>query len=134
MNSDRVGGTIRAFILRELLSIYLLRSMFQIVSRNHDDIDCSSDDLDPAIEEFCSRRSIESYLRTYAIVIGDFELEQYNGLGGITLLWFAVTFIGAVVMLNVLIAVVTLSYSSSQESSVILFRRLVQLRCLVGSI
>jgi len=91
--------------------------------RNDPYIDCSSDELDPAIEEFCSRRSIESYLRAYAIVVGDFEFEQYNNLDGITFLWFCTTFMGTIVMLNVLIAVVTISYSNSQEVSVILFRR-----------
>lgn len=100
--------------------------MFQLVVRNHDDIDCTQVELDPAIEEYCSPRSIDSYLRTYAIVVGDFEFEQYNDLGGVTFLWFCTTFLGTVVMLNVLIAIVTLSYSSSQESSVLLFRRCVE--------
>lgn len=98
-------------------------SMFQLVTQGSDDIDCSADDLDPAIEEFCSRRSIEGYLRTYAIVVGDFELEQYNGLNSITFFWFMTTFLGTIVMLNVLIAIVTISYASSQQVSVILFRR-----------
>ena len=98
-------------------------SMFQLSVRNNPDIDCSDEDLDPAIEEFCSQRSIESYLRTYAIVVGDFEFEQYNRLGAVTFFWFMVTFFGTVVMLNVMIAVVTMSYGEAQEDSVILFRR-----------
>ena len=97
--------------------------MFQLLVRNDSDIDCLSDDLDPAIEEFCSPRSLDAYLRTYAIVVGDFEFEQYNGLGATTFIWFLVTFYGTIVMLNVMIAIVTMSYSSSQEESVILFRR-----------
>ena len=47
--------------------------MFQVVVQNDPDTDCSSDELDPAIEEFCSPRSIESYLRAYAMVVGDIE-------------------------------------------------------------
>lgn len=97
--------------------------MFQVVVQNDPDTDCSSDDLDPAIEEFCSPRSIESYLRAYAMVVGDIELKYYNNLEGITFLWFCATFMCTIVMLNVLIAVVQISYDRSQEVGVILFRR-----------
>ncbi len=102
---------------------FVENSMFHLIVRNKNDIDCSAEDIDPAIEEFCSPRSFDAYLRTYAIVVGDFELEQYNDLGPVTFLWFCTTFFGTVVMLNVLIAVVTISYANSQESSLILFRR-----------
>lgn len=97
--------------------------MFHLVVSNVDSVDCSAVDLDAAMEAYCSPRSIDSYLRTYAIVVGDFDLEEYNDLGSITFLWFCTTFFGTIVMLNVLIAVVTISYANSQQSSVILFRR-----------
>lgn len=106
-----------------LILFLVICSMFQVVATNSDDIDCSSTDQDAAIEDFCSHESVDSFLRAYAVVVGDFELEQYNRLGGVTVLWFCLSFLGTVVMLNVLIAVVTISYSNSLGASVILFRR-----------
>lgn len=116
---------IRFFVVVLCIFLITVGDMFQLVVRYDDDLDCSADDNDPAVEEFCSPRSFDAYLRTYAIVVGDFELEQYNRLKGVTFLWFVTTFFGTIILLNVLIALVTLSYSNSQESSVILFRRSV---------
>lgn len=116
---------IRFFAIVLFIFVLMFGDMFNLVVSNDAQIDCSEDDLDPAIEEFCSRRNIDAYLRTYAIVVGDFELSQYNGLEAVTFLWFCTTFLGTIVMLNILIAIVTLSYASSHESSIILFRRSV---------
>lgn len=59
----------------------------------------------------------------YAIIIGDFALTDFQQDAAITVMWFCVTFIGLVVMLNTLIAVITTSYDRSEKTSIILFRR-----------
>ena len=103
--------------------LFVVCSMFQLIVRNDSDVDCSDPDLDDSLKQFCSNRSIDSYLQTYAIVVGDLNYNEFNDLGAITFLWFSATFIGTILLLNALIAVVTISYANSHESSVILFRR-----------
>lgn len=114
---------VRFFSLVLLVFIVMFGDMFQLLVRNNGDMDCSDPDLNPSLQEFCSKRSIDSYLQTYAIVVGDLDFEDYNNLGPITFLWFSTTFVGTILLLNSLIAIVTISYANSQESSVILFRR-----------
>ena len=103
--------------------LFVVCSMFQLIIRNDNDVDCSDPDLGGSLKQFCSNRSMDSYLQTYAIVVGDIDYDEYNNLGAITFLWFSTTFIGTILLLNALIAVVTISYANSHESSVILFRR-----------
>jgi hypothetical protein len=61
--------------------------------------------------------------QVYAIIIGDFNLTDFQQDSIVTVMWFLVTFIGLVVMLNTLIAVITTSYDRSEKTSIILFRR-----------
>jgi len=96
--------------------------MFHVVYRTNSDIKCSGDDLDPSNADFCSKYSINSYLRTYTILIGDFNLEHYKDSTTVMFLWFLLTLFGVVIMLNVLIAVVSESYIRSQQSSAVIFR------------
>jgi hypothetical protein len=122
-------------------------SMFRVVFTNDDDIDCDGDDLGVPEEDFCDGHSFDPYLRVYAVVVGDFEFSDYSENGPPTkIIWLLLTMFGTVILLNVLIAsklqvvivesalclailtcclvpVVSLSYASCQQSSIILFRR-----------
>jgi hypothetical protein len=82
----------------------MFHSMFHLIFLNDGDIECEGDDLEDPNEDFCASRSIDSYLRVYAIIVGDFELSDYKQENTVVVLWFFVTFFGTVVLLNVLIA------------------------------
>jgi hypothetical protein len=62
-------------------------------------------------------------IQVYAIIIGDFALSDFQQDDFVTIMWFLVTFIGLVVIMNTLIAVITTSYDRSEKTSIILFRR-----------
>jgi hypothetical protein len=47
--------------------------MFHLLFANDKAIDC--DGAEGASEDFCSGQVLDSYLRVYAIVIGDFQLS-----------------------------------------------------------
>ena len=116
-----------------------------ILFRNDDDIECESDGLTEPAEDFCSESSVDSYLRVYTVIVGDFELNDYRQAGSVTFLWLCITFLGAIILLNTLIAgkqhlwrsndsrrtisqppvrsVITFSYTQSHQSSIILFRK-----------
>jgi hypothetical protein len=82
-------------------------------------------DLTGASADYCSEDPIYSYLRVYAVVIGDFSLDDYIGTYeafAMTLV-IMLTFIGVVIMLNVLIAVISDSYEKAKVSSAGLFGR-----------
>jgi hypothetical protein len=61
----------------------------------------------------------------YSLILGDFELSQYQLSDGVTFLFVTLTLLGTIIMLNVLIAVVTNSYEGSIGTSVIIFRKYV---------
>jgi hypothetical protein len=80
--------------------------------------------LEGSTKDFCSPDPIHSYLRVYAISIGDFSLDDFEGAYLMyTILAVGWTLIGVVIMLNVLIAVLSDSYEKAKISSVGLFGR-----------
>lgn len=56
-------------------------------------------------------------------MIEDFALSDYLETPSLTFLWCLITFIGFVVMMATLIAVINTSYERSRSSSIILFRK-----------
>jgi hypothetical protein len=76
----------------------------------------------PALD-FCSSHLGNSYLRVYALLLGDFELDDYKESSGITVLFIIFTLLGVVILLNVLIAVIGDSYEKATISSLLLFGR-----------
>jgi hypothetical protein len=66
--------------------------------------ECLSDDQSDSAADFCSNKPIDTYLRVYSMMISDSELSDFQGTGSLTFMWFVVTFVGLVVMLNTLIA------------------------------
>ena len=84
---------------------------------------CASADLNEASEDFCSPDPMNSYLRVYATLLGDFELDNFRETPAMTALFVFFTIIGVIILLNVLIAVISDSYENSKTGSILLFRR-----------
>ncbi len=77
--------------------------MLHITFSNSDRMLCEGD-LEPSTADYCSETPINYYLRTYAIILGDFALEEYRQASGVTLIFLVITAFGSIIMLNVLIA------------------------------
>jgi hypothetical protein len=83
----------------------------------------NEDNLSGPALDFCSSSLSNSYLRVYALLLGDFELDDYKESSGITVLFIMFTLLGVVILLNVLIAVISDSYEKATISSLLLFGR-----------
>lgn len=86
---------------------------------------CNTDpeDLDETVADFCSSNQMAAYLRIYALLLGDFELDSYKETSGMVFLFFLFTVIGVVILLNVLIAVIDDSYERAKISGRNIFGR-----------
>ena len=94
-----------------------------LIFLKHPDIDCDDPDAsDPAVD-FCQFSSRDSYMRMYALLLGDFEFNDYRQAPSVAIVWLLFTLLGVIIMMNVLIAVVCDSYSTSQGESARLFRK-----------
>jgi hypothetical protein len=83
----------------------------------------NEDNLGGPALDFCSSNLGDSYLRVYALLLGDFELDDYKETSGMTVLFIIFTLLGVVILLNVLIAVISDSYEKATISSLLLFGR-----------
>lgn len=83
----------------------------------------NKDELSGPADDFCSYELYNSYLRVYALLLGDFELDDFRESSGMTILFVMFTALGVVILLNVLIAVVSDSYERATISSRLLFGR-----------
>jgi hypothetical protein len=83
----------------------------------------NEDNLGGPALDFCSSNFGDSYLRVYALLLGDFELDDYKETSGMTVLFIIFTLLGVVILLNVLIAVISDSYEKATISSLLLFGR-----------
>jgi len=63
--------------------------------------------------DYCSTDHMRNFLRGYAIIVGDVDLDQYREKPSITILWVFFTCIGVIILLNMLIAIVNNSYEKS---------------------
>ena len=97
--------------------------MFHLVYLTSPSIDCENPADDDTASDFCNDNSLYSYLRVYAIILGDFELSSFQIQDAVTFLFVVLTLLGTIILLNVLIAVVTSSYEGAIETSVIIFRK-----------
>jgi len=114
---------IRLFMVVLVVVVFMFGDMFHIVVSTKDDGQYCAGDIDSGyIDDFCG--SIwSSYLRTYAILLGDFELDDITETTGTTLLFVIFTLVGVVILLNVLIAVISDSYEKATMSGGLLFGR-----------
>jgi len=122
----RIFFDIRYFCAVLLVVVLLFGDVFHLLftaEREDGGNACDVDQLNPASEDFCTEQVLDSYLRVYAIIVGDFDLSDFRQTEPITIVWFLVTFIGLIVLLNTLIAIISVSYENSHASSQLLFRR-----------
>lgn len=80
-------------------------------------------ELEGPLLDFCSTTVANSYLRVYALLLGDFELNDYKETQAMMILFVFFTLFGVVILLNVLIAVISDSYEKAKISSMLLFGR-----------
>jgi len=95
------------------LVIAIFANAMSFIFRNSGE--CSGDYLeDPVHVDFCSEAAGKSFVRAYSLIIGDFNVESYNGTVLTTMLFFGYSMVGIIFFLNVIIAVVTRSYEESK--------------------
>eukprot|EP00978_Attheya_sp_CCMP212_P019285 scaffold53842_cov84-Attheya_sp.AAC.1 len=116
---------LRSFAVVLVVVIFMFGDMFYISVSTKDNgqfcTDGGTDLSGPAID-FCDS-SASSYLRMYALLLGDFELNDYKDTTAMTILFIVFTLFGVVILLNMLIAVVSDSYERAKISSLLLFGR-----------
>jgi hypothetical protein len=79
--------------------------MLHVLITTDDDHFCTqSGPLDSSQTDFCSPRLIDGYLRTYVILMNDFDLSSFRESNVITFVFILYTLLGSIIMLNVLIA------------------------------
>jgi hypothetical protein len=67
---------IRFFGVVFMILIFCFGDMLHLIFVNDDSIDCTTFQDDPSAgDDFCSPYIIDSYIRVYAVIIGDFELR-----------------------------------------------------------
>lgn len=110
----------------EALTLFSI-SRFQmtvVIAYQDDGQFCSSEEgSEEVLRDFCSSDPIDSYLRVYALLIGDFALDEYRLNTGMTALFVVFTVLGVIILLNVIIAIISESYERSQGRSERLFGR-----------
>jgi len=119
---------LRYFAVVFAVIIFMFGDMMHIAVSTKDDgqycIDGQEQDsLSGPTQDFCSDHPIDSYLRVYALLLGDFQLDDWRDTSGLTVLCVMFTLIGVVILLNVLIAVISDSYEKAKIQSVLLFGR-----------
>ncbi|CAB9510775.1 Potassium ion channel Yvc1 [Seminavis robusta] len=114
---------IRFFIVVLFVVIFMFADMIHVIATTKEDAWCDSGNLSDAQEDFCSPWSLDYYYRMYAVLLGDFELDDYTQTREISIIFFTFTILGSIILLNVLIAVISDSYANSKESSLLLFGR-----------
>ena len=101
----------------------MLRSIAVATKDNGAFCDTDPENLDETLADFCSSNQMAAYLRIYALLLGDFDLDSYKETSGMVFLFFLFTIIGVVILLNVLIAVIDDSYERAKISGRNLFGR-----------
>ena len=81
------------------------------------------EDAEGTLIDFCTPGGARSYLRVYALLLGDFELDNYKETQGMIVLFFLFTVGGVIILLNVLIALTSDSYERASTKSDHLFGR-----------
>jgi Tfp pilus assembly protein PilE len=73
--------------------------------------------LSEPAEDFCSPKIYNTYLRVYALLLGNFDVNDYRESKGMTILFVMFTLLGVVILLNVLIAVIGDTYHEATLAS-----------------
>ncbi|KAL7568621.1 hypothetical protein ACA910_022722 [Epithemia clementina (nom. ined.)] len=112
---------IRFFLLVLAVCVFMFGDMFHIAVLGEDGGDFCSWKFG-AMDDFCST-SWESYLRVYAILLGDITLDHLTATSGLTILFVLFTLFGVIILLNVLIAIISDSYEKATLRGQVLFGR-----------
>jgi len=116
---------LRSFAVVLVVVIFMFGDMFYIAVSTKDNGEFCTDggtELGGPATDFCDS-GVSSYLRVYALLLGDFELNDYKDTTAMTILFIVFTLFGVVILLNMLIAVVSDSYERAKISSLLLFGR-----------
>ena len=73
-----------------------------------------NEEQDSTVEDFCSDNRTDGYLRVYALLLGEFDLDSYRETKGLAILFVIFTVVGVIILLNVLIAVISDSYERAR--------------------
>jgi len=114
---------IRFFSIVLTVVIMMFGDLMHIAFTNSNDGALCDNVVDSAVGDFCATGIGQSYLRMYAVLLGDFELASYQQSPATTWLFFLFTVFGIIILLNVLIAVVSGSYELSTSQARLLFGR-----------
>lgn len=121
---SQIMQDIRWFLVILLIVIFMFADMIHIINTtSNDGAFCTDVEAPSAADDFCSRNLMQSYVRVYSVLTGDYELDDYRNSSAITTLFIIFTFLGVIVLLNVLIAIVSDSYEKSRIASKNLFGR-----------
>lgn len=102
--------TIMAFADMMHLALYELPGVCSAVEEAQNDL----------IADYCSSSLLKNAVRAYSIFVGDVGLDDYRMSPLTTFLWCIYMFVGVLMLLNVLIAIITDSYSKSFSQRYIL--------------
>lgn len=109
--SVEIMKDIKWFLLVLLIAMASFAQMF--VSLTYEPHAVGTEQPDLTFKHF----SLEGYLKAYTIMLGDFDVISLQKHPSIALLFILYTFAVTIVLLNVLIAIVSESYSNSMMSS-----------------
>lgn len=133
----QIISDIRWFLLVLSIAILMFGDMIHIVTTYHENGDLCRAHL-PTVSngdeggenaeggaqaDFCDGNLINSYIRMYSVLVGDFEFDDYRSTPATILFFVLFTLVGVIVLLNVLIAIVSDSYEKSCIRSANLFGR-----------
>jgi Ion transport protein len=129
----QILGDMRYFMLVLLVILFMFGDMMHIAVGTKDNgqfcvQNMAAGTLSPPAEDFCSPDQSDYYLRMYALLLGNFELDDYKDTKGMTAIFIVFTLIGVIILLNVLIAIISDSYEKAKIRSLLLFGRCVSIR------
>jgi uncharacterized membrane protein YjgN (DUF898 family) len=91
--------------------------------REYDETVCHPVDKGDQVSPFCSSNRSSGYIGVYKLFVGDVNADDFNANALSMVLFVAATFLGVIILLNMLIATVLESYEKSIQSSNKLFGR-----------
>jgi hypothetical protein len=114
---------IRWFLVVLTLAIFMFADVIQILTRQSFEDYCGGSEPPP--EEFCNDELAPIFLKLFAVLVGDMDLNEFKYSSGAQILFLLFSVLGIIILLNVLIAVVSDSYQKSVEHATLLFGRCV---------
>ena len=106
----------RWFIVVLMLTMFMFADMMHVIvyaSGDCESIDYTNDTSITA--DYCSNSLIRNTIRPFGVITGDFNLDDYRDSIASTTLFVIYLFVGVIILLNVLIAIVTDAYFRSNK-------------------